>query len=117
MRSGASPPSMTAFMAADTATPGSFPRRSPVEYTFVAPCAPSGPASEAPSPATNADTVPPSCAAFETSSSVCDVGAPLAACANTQMLLAAMSDHLQVLEEGDDLGVALTVVFDDLAGL
>jgi len=30
IRSGESPPSITAFIAAETATPGNFPPRSPV---------------------------------------------------------------------------------------
>src|SRR5262245_47421074 len=76
------------------------------------------------SPPTNAVTVP-SVRALATSSSVADVGAPLASCAKTQMFMVcvprsvrvfAVSDDLEVLEEGDDLRVALAVVLDDGAG-
>src|SRR3954452_20052886 len=67
------------------------------------------------SPPTNAVTVP-SDRALVNSSSVNAVGAPFDSCANTQMFMMS-SDDLQVLEERHDLGVSLSVVFDDLAGL
>ncbi|MEY4068560.1 MAG: hypothetical protein RLZZ332_896 [Actinomycetota bacterium] len=57
--------------------------------------------------------------ALVSSSSVKVVGVPFAPCAKTQMLFTAMmsSDHFQVFQEGNDLGVRLAVVFDDLSGL
>src|SRR3954451_17414371 len=58
----------------------------------------------------------PSERALVNSSSVKAVGAPFDSCANTQMFMMS-SDDLQVLEERHDLGVSLSVVFDDLAGL
>src|SRR3954465_1143565 len=66
------------------------------------------------SPPTKAAAVP-SDRALVNSSSVKAVGAPFDSCANTQMFM--VSDDLQVLEERHDLGVSLSVVFDDLAGL
>src|SRR5215207_2011050 len=122
MTSGASPPAITACIAAAPATPGRCPSRSPVEYTFVAPNSPSPAATSAPSPTTNAETEPPSASsrAFVSSSRLPVVGAPSDPCANTQMLVAIVDlllDDLQLVEELDDLHVALAVVFDDLAGL
>src|SRR3954463_8664957 len=67
------------------------------------------------SPPTKAAAVP-SDRALVNSSSVKAVGAPFDSCANTQMFMVS-SDDLQVLEERDDLGVSLSVVFNDLAGL
>src|SRR3954464_2601782 len=67
------------------------------------------------SPPTNAIAVP-SERALVNSSSVNAVGAPFDSCAYTQMFMMS-SDDLQVLEERHDLGVSLSVVFDDLAGL
>src|SRR3954462_4596998 len=67
------------------------------------------------SPPTKAAAVP-SDRALVNSSSVPAVGAPFDSCANTQMFMMS-SDDLQVLEERNDLGVSLSVVFDDLAGL
>src|SRR4051794_22374359 len=66
------------------------------------------------SPPTKAAAVP-SDRALVNSSSVKAVGAPFDSCANTQMFM--VSDDLQVLEERHDLGVSLSVVFDDLARL
>ncbi len=77
---------MTAFIAAETATPGSLPPRSPVAYTLVAPYSPSAAAIADASPPTNAVTSP-SPRALVSSSSVPVVGAPLDSCANTQMFM------------------------------
>src|SRR3954447_22017778 len=67
------------------------------------------------SPPTNAIALPNE-RALVNNSSVKAVGAPFDSCANTQMFIMS-SDDLQVLEERHDLGVSLSVVFDDLAGL
>src|SRR3954447_17138904 len=67
------------------------------------------------SPPTNAIALPNE-RALVNNSSVKAVGAPFDSCANTQMFMMS-SDDLQVLEERHDLGVSLSVVFDDLAGL
>ncbi len=90
MMSGESPPSMTAFIAAAPATPGSLPPRSPVAYTFVAPNSPSPAAKLSASPATNAVTDELSSRALVSSSCVAVVGAPSTPWANTQTLDMAM---------------------------
>ena len=89
IRSGESPLSITDFIAAETATPGSLPPRSPVAYTLVAPCSPSEPAMAEASPPANAETEPPAdtVRALVSSSSVAVVGAPFDSCANTQMFM------------------------------
>ena len=65
---------MTAFIAAAPATPGSFPPRSPVAYTLVAPNSPSPAAKLSASPATNAVTDEPTSRALVSSSWVAVVG-------------------------------------------
>ena len=97
MTDGESPPSITAFIAADTAGPGNLPARSPVAYTLVAPYSPSAPATADASPPMNAETFEESERAFVSSSRVPVVGAPPAVCANTQMLLIAMTFYLRSL--------------------
>src|SRR5215213_6343508 len=97
--------------------PGIASPRSPVASTFVAPWAPSSSATVAPSPPNTAVTSPPRLRALASSSRVIVFTLPSTASAKTQTFETAISDHLQVLEEGHDLGVALAVVFDDLAGL
>ena len=81
---------MTAFIAAAPATPGSFPPRSPVAYTLVAPNSPSPAAKLSASPATNAVTDEPTSRALVSSSRVAVVGLPSAPWAKTQMLEMAM---------------------------
>src|SRR4029453_2924918 len=132
-RSGALPSAACLAMAEATGSPGKLPPRSPVAYTLVAPWAPrvSAIASASPPPYT-ASTVSPSSRAFVSISSVMGATLPSAASARTQMRFRAIaatvsyvsvpvrprpSDDLEVLEEGDDLGVALAVVLDDLPGL
>ncbi len=90
MRSGLSPPSMTDFIAAAMATPGRFEPWS-AAYTLVAPYSPSAAAMALPSPPMKAVTLDESERALVSSSSVALVGAPFAACANTQMLLSAIA--------------------------
>ena len=88
MRSGVLPPSMTLFNADAIATPGRFFPISTAR-TAVAPYSPRAAAS-APLPAMNAVTLEESERALVSNSSVADVGAPLAACAKTQMLFSAI---------------------------
>ena len=117
---GVSPPSMIAFIAAETAGPDNLPAKSPVAYTFVAPCSPRAPAIAVASPPTNAVTDAPIERAFASNSSVPVVGTSPLACANTQMLLIVMmlsSDHFQVLKKCDDLFKCCAVIFDDFTGL
>src|SRR5829696_2231425 len=124
-RSGESPPSMIAFSALATATPGSLPPRSPVAYTLVAPCSPSAPAIADASPPTMAVTLPPPAVrlrALVSSSREPVVAAPLDSCAKTQMFMlirspSSRSDDFQIFQERHDLGVGLAVVLDDLARL
>ena len=110
---------MTAFIAADTATPGSLPPRSPVAYTLAAPYSPSAAAIADGVAADERGDGAAELRALVRSSSVPVVGAPFGSCAKTQMFMSCRrppSDDLQVLEERHDLGEALAVVLDDLAG-
>src|SRR6185437_8271172 len=85
--------------------------------TVVAPYSPSGPASAATSaPQATASTVDPTVRASVSSSSVTGVGAPSACSASTQILSIAISDHLQLLEEGHDALCAVALVHHDLSG-
>src|SRR3954465_7999990 len=108
---------MASASAAATCGPGSFPPRSPVAYTLVAPCAPSVAATAAASPAYTASTESPSSRALASISSVIVLTLSPSLSAYTQTLLNPISDHLQVLERFDDLLEAFAVVFDDRAGL
>src|SRR4051812_14696678 len=117
MRSGALPPLIASASAAPRWTPGSPPPRSPVAYTFVAPCAPRVAATASPSPAMNASTVSPTSRALASISRVIVLTLPSSASAKTQTLPNAISDHLQVLEVRNDLLEPFAVVFDDLTGL
>src|SRR5262249_35554769 len=122
--SGGAPPSMTGFIAAPPAAPGLFPPGAPGGYPLVGPDSARAAARASPWPATNAVTFEPISRAFVSSSWVADVGVPSVPCANTQTLEMAMmlpldpgsgSDDLELVEELDDLRVALAVVLDDLA--
>src|SRR6056300_1511476 len=131
IRSGRSPPSITATRAEAMAAPGRAPPRSPVAYTREAPNSPRVPATAEASPPITADTVLPRERAFVSSSSVPVVTAPSLAWANTQMFEIVMSfsvrslcrsvvrefrsNDLESLEELNDLHVGFSVVLDDLA--
>src|SRR5271170_413269 len=116
MASGALPPWISAARAEETGTPGRAPPRSPTSYTVVAPYSPRGPAKEAVSvPQATASTVPATARASVRSSSVIGVGPASPASANTHTLSIAISDHLQLLEEGDDALGAVPLVHHDLA--
>ena len=93
------------FIAPETAGPDNLPAKSPVAYTFVAPCSPRAPAIAVASPPTNAVTDEPIERAFASNSRVPVVGTSPLACANTQMLLIVIMlslDHFQVFEVCND---------------
>src|ERR1700677_1971250 len=116
MASGALPPSINAASAPETGTPRRAPPRSPTAYTVVAPYSPKGPANEAVSvPQPTAASVRARARASVRSSSVIGVGPASPASANTHILSIAISDHLQLLEEGDDALGAVPLVHHDLA--